>query len=70
MPWSDGTGPLGQGPGKGRGPGRGRMGGDRPGSGPGGVCVCPACGEKTTHAVGVPCNTLTCPRCGARMTRV
>ncbi len=73
MPWGDGTGPRGQGPGTGRGlgrpTGRGRMSGDRPGSGPGGVCVCPACGENAAHAAGVPCNTINCPRCGARMTR-
>ncbi len=76
MPWGDGTGPRGKGAGTGRGLGRGagrgrkkRIGGDRPGSGPGGWCVCPACGEKVAHAVGVPCNTISCPRCGANMTR-
>ncbi len=73
MPLGDGTGPTGQGSrtgrGSGRGAGRGRMGGDRPGSGPGGVCICPICGEKTAHAAGVPCNTLHCPRCGTAMTR-
>ncbi len=73
MPWGNGTGPGGRGPrtgrGAGRGAGRGRMSGDQPGSGPGGLCICPACGEKASHTVGLPCNTMNCPRCGARMTR-
>jgi uncharacterized protein len=73
MPWGDGTGPSGRGPGTGRGlgrgMGRGRMQGDRAGAGPGGMCVCPACGEKAAHEVGVPCNAQPCPRCGTRMTR-
>lgn len=72
MPGKDGTGPDGQGPvaGSGRGrdrPGRGRMGGNRPGSGPGGVCLCPECGETVDHQRGVPCAEVTCPKCGARM---
>ncbi len=73
MPWGDGTGPAGLGPGSGRGlgraMGRGRMRGDRAGAGPGGTCVCPSCGEKLSHQVGIPCNNQTCPRCGTRMTR-
>jgi len=73
MPLGDGTGPEGKGPGTGRGTGsgagRGRMGGDKPGSGPGGGCVCPSCGEKTAHMRGVPCSTRKCPKCGGRMTR-
>lgn len=68
MPRGDGTGPSGQG--VGRGMGRGRMGGgrgmgggNRPGSGPGGNCVCPACGTRVPHRQGIPCNSLQCPKC-------
>jgi len=71
MPRGDGTGPFGGGPGTGRGlgrwGGRGRMGGFA--LGPGGACVCPSCGKTVPHQRGVPCNQLTCPSCGARMTR-
>ncbi len=71
MPRGDGTGPYGQGPGTGRGlgrgGGRGRMGGR--GLGPGGYCVCPSCGTRVPHKAGVPCYQLTCPKCGAKMTR-
>jgi hypothetical protein len=73
MPLGDGTGPEGKGPGTGRGTGagarRGRMGGDKPGSGPGGDCVCPSCGATAPHTRGIPCSTRKCPKCGARMTR-
>ncbi len=71
MPRGDGTGPRGMGPGTGRGQrrgqGRGRMGGK--GLGPGGNCVCPVCGATLPHRIGVPCYEMTCPKCGARMTR-
>ncbi len=72
MPFGDGTGPRGQGPGTGRGlgrggAGRGRMGGNRPGAGPGGFCVCPACSKKVPHQAGVPCHQMLCPECGTRM---
>lgn len=75
MPFGDGTGPFGQGPGTGRGRGggrgrgRGRMGGNRPGAGPGGECLCPSCGAKAPHQVGVPCYGVNCPKCGAKMVR-
>lgn len=73
MPFGDGTGPLGQGPGTGRGMGRGggrgRMGGNRPGAGPGGVCVCPNCKLSAPHKAGVPCYNMNCPKCGAKMVR-
>jgi len=67
-------GPFGGGPGTGRGMGgggggRGRMGGNRPGAGPGGYCICPSCGEKVPHQAGSPCYNLTCPKCGSRMVR-
>lgn len=49
--------------------GRGRMGGDKPGSGPGGDCVCPSCSATVPHATGVPCNQVSCPKCGTTMTK-
>jgi len=75
MPRGDGTGPTGQGPGTGRGMGggggrgggRGRMGGFS--AGVGGMCVCPSCGKQVAHQRGVACNQITCPACGALMTR-
>jgi len=73
MPRGDGTGPYGGGPGTGRGmgtgTGRGRMGGNRPGAGPDGDCICPACGARVPHQVAVPCYNLSCPKCGAKMAR-
>ncbi len=73
MPRGDGTGPFGKGPGTGRGlgrgGGRGRMGGNRPGAGPAGQCLCPSCGTKVPHQVGVPCYTLKCERCGTPLIR-
>ncbi|MCD6522876.1 MAG: DUF134 domain-containing protein [Candidatus Diapherotrites archaeon] len=47
--------------------GRGRMGGSA--LGPGGYCVCPKCGYKVPHQRGVPCYSMTCPKCGTQMTR-
>ncbi len=75
MPRGDGTGPPGGGgPGSGRGIGRGgggagRMGGNQPGAGPSGYCICPACGTKVAHQVGKACYNISCPNCGAKMTR-
>ena len=80
MPRGDGTGPSwGSGPGTGRGTGRGRrgagrMGGTSPGAGPaglgpGGECVCPACGTNVPHQAGVPCYNMKCPKCGIAMVR-
>jgi len=63
MPRGDGTGPMGQGPRMGRGAG------NRQGAGPGGNCVCPACGEKVVHQAGTPCSSMSCPKCGVRMVR-
>lgn len=45
----------------------GRMGGKT--LGPGGECVCPTCGYKSTHRTGEPCYAEICPHCGTRMTR-
>jgi hypothetical protein len=69
MPRGDGTGPIGRGPGTGGGRGRGggRMGGFA--AGPGGNCICPACGVTVTHQLGFPCNQVKCPKCGMPMTR-
>jgi len=77
MPGGDGTGPSGGGPGTGRGMGRGmgrgggrgRMGGNRPGAGPSGDCVCPSCKLCVPHKVGVPCYSMVCPKCGTKMIR-
>jgi hypothetical protein len=63
MPRGDGTGPPMQG-----GRGGGRRGG-RYAAGPGGQCVCPQCGHKEAHAVGMPCIQRKCPKCGTNMTR-
>jgi hypothetical protein len=50
-----------------RGGGRGLGGGNKPGSGPGGFCVCPSCGKRVPHQRGIPCTSQTCPECGATM---
>lgn len=70
MPGGDGTGPLGNGPVGGRrqgGLGRGRGAGY--GAGPSGYCVCPKCGEQTSHTAGTPCSQVQCPKCGTLMVR-
>ena len=64
MPRGDGMGPPRE-----QGQRGGRMGGTRPGSGPGGYCVCPRCGEKVHHEQAVPCYSMNCPKCGTRMVR-
>ena len=73
MPGGDGTGPQGLGPGTGkrggRGMGRGRMGGNKPGAGPDGNCVCPKCWTTIPHQRGKPCYEYSCPKCGAPMMR-
>jgi hypothetical protein len=77
MPRGDGTGPGGQGPKTGRGLGAGgqRLGNSGQGrrgkfaAGPGGFCICPSCGEKKTHQLGIPCFEQKCPKCGTVMTR-
>ena len=51
------------------GGGRGRMGGNRPGAGPEGNCICPNCGERVPHQVGVPCYQVQCPKCKTNMVR-
>jgi len=73
MPGGDGTGPQGLGPGTGKrvgmGKGRGRMGGNRPGAGPDGNCICPKCHTSIPHQRGNPCYEINCPKCGAPMMR-
>ena len=66
----------GQGRGQGGGGGMGRGGGGggqgRGGGfvlGPDGECMCTSCGYRTPHQIGTPCYNLSCPKCGARMTR-
>jgi predicted Fe-Mo cluster-binding NifX family protein len=59
----------GMGSGRGMGGGKGgRMGGPVA-AGPGGYCVCPQCGHKEPHEVGIPCAQKQCPKCGAAMVR-
>ncbi|MCK4330485.1 hypothetical protein KAX02_11665 [candidate division WOR-3 bacterium] len=71
MPGGDGTGPTGGGTGRRGGGGRGigRMGGNRPGAGAGGYCVCPSCGTRIPHKIGIPCYEETCPKCRTKMVR-
>ncbi len=45
----------------------GRMGGWA--LGPGGNLVCPSCGTKVPHQIGVPAYTVSCPGCGTQMMR-
>jgi len=45
------------------------MGGNRPGAGPSGDCVCPNCGARVSHQIGTPCYDLSCPKCGSKMIR-
>jgi hypothetical protein len=73
MPRRDGTGPAGKGGGRGMGGGgglgSGRGMGGGVGMGAGGNCVCPKCGNKSSHGRGMPCNTITCSKCGTTMVR-
>ena len=32
-------------------------------------CICPECGEKVKHELGVPCTEVSCPKCSTRMVR-
>lgn len=66
-----GGGGCGNGMGRGRGRGMGRskkingnflQGKDE-------FCICPICGEKQQHRLGIPCRSVTCPKCGSIMVR-
>ncbi len=59
----------GQGRGQGRAQGRGRGQGGGFGLGPGGDCLCPNCGHREPHQLGVQCFQKKCPKCGSQMTR-
>lgn len=60
----------GKGIGLGRsGDGQGQGGGNKPGSGPGGNCICPQCGHKIPHKRGQRCMDIACPKCGTKMMR-
>lgn len=50
-------------------PGRGFGGGNKPGSGPSGNCICPKCKFTIKHQLGQRCMDLTCPKCGTQMVR-
>ena len=73
MPRKDGTGPPGGGSRGGGigagGGGRGRMGGNMPGSGPSGNCVCHSCGTTVPHERTIPCSQIQCSKCGSPMLR-
>lgn len=47
----------------------GRKQGDKPGSGPGGVCICKKCDYEVEHKIGQPCNEIICPKCRIPMTK-
>lgn len=49
--------------------GLGRNAGNKAGAGPDGECVCPKCGYIATHEIGVPCYSLTCPKCQVSLIR-
>jgi predicted Fe-Mo cluster-binding NifX family protein len=64
-----GRGGMGKVGGMGRGgQGKGRADGSLV-AGPGGNCVCPACGHLEPHTAGIPCLRKQCPRCGTAMVR-
>jgi len=52
-------------------PGYGRFGGNNAGAGESGYCICsnPDCNYRKRHSRGSPCMNLTCPKCGASLTR-
>lgn len=63
-----GSGGMGRG-GGGQDRGRGKGGGNRPGAGPVGNCICPNCGYKMEHVVSERCMDRKCPKCGTGLVR-
>jgi len=63
-----GQGRGGQGLGGGQVIGRGRRGGLLA-AGAGGTCLCPQCGHREPHELGMPCVQKQCPKCGTKLTR-
>jgi predicted DNA-binding protein (UPF0251 family) len=56
--------------GRGLGLRRGRAGGKgRFVTSSNGKCICPKCGYKEAHQIGIPCYQKKCPKCGSQMTR-
>jgi hypothetical protein len=55
--------------GGGQGKRQGMGGGNKPGSGPSGNCVCSKCGYKEEHLVSERCVERKCPKCGTQMVR-
>ena len=49
-----------------RGMGRG-VGGPAQGDGGTGTCVCPSCGNETSHSRGTPCTEMNCSECDTPM---
>ena len=49
--------------------GKGMGGGNKPGAGPTGYCVCTSCGHKIAHQVNERCMDKKCPKCGSQMIR-
>ncbi len=52
-----------------RGLGKGKLGEKGSGAGPGGNCICPNCKTVVVHQAGVPCFSVSCPKCGSKMVR-
>ena len=64
-----GGGGRGAAGGRSGGGGRGQGRGNKPGSGPGGNCVCPKCGKIFPHVAGQRCIDQVCTECGIKLIR-
>lgn len=49
--------------------GKGQGGGNKPGAGPQGLCVCPTCGYEVEHKINQRCMDIKCPKCGTNLVR-
>lgn len=38
-------------------------------NGSSGFCICPTCGYSIPHAKGIPCSSITCPKCKTALIR-